>query len=482
MTDTPAMRRRGWFLTALVVLALGLFTVPLLAQTSGAPGAAVSAATPIPDPVWKQVFTAPTGVHWYTLYFPTREVGYASGGSDWNGPNNGRVIPIEIAKTTDGGKTWTSQQVSNTLGWARGLTCKDADNCWIAGNDRNARVRRTADGGKTWIPWTNVSGYANWLWSAGWTGNGNTVLAGTTCYDPADAGASANWVRTTDGQTWRGVTWQKGTYLCYVQWDIECPGNDYCYSTGRYYTFRSVDGGASWRKLTLTPNTRQYGLSCTSTGQCWAVGKWPHIRYTADSGTTWTAATVAGIPTMAQFWDVAMVDSTHGYAVGCNNVSTDQKDTCLGQGIIYRTDDGVNWRSIASPTKSDIMDIWVVSPSEIVIADFNGKIWRGTVGGGTETPTPTATATETPTATATATESPTATPTATATSTPTETPTATPTATATATATPTETPTATPTATATPTETPTATPTATPTITPTPTPTTRYAYLPLIWR
>ena len=93
MTDTPAMRRRGWLLAALVLLALGLFSVPLLAQTSGAPaGSAAPTATATPDLKWQQVFAAPTGVHWYTLFFPTREVGYASGGSDWNGPNDGRVI------------------------------------------------------------------------------------------------------------------------------------------------------------------------------------------------------------------------------------------------------------------------------------------------------------------------------------------------------------------------------------------------------
>lgn len=81
----------------------------------------------------------------------------------------------------------------------------------------------------------------------------------------------------------------------------------------------------------------------------------------------------------------------------------------------------------------------------------------------TTTPTPTVTPTRTPTPTPTATPTRTPTPTATATATPTSTPTRT------ATPTPTATPTSTPTRTATPTATPTATRTATPTLTPTPT-------------
>ena len=302
---------------------------------------------------------------------------------------------------------------------------------------------RTTDGGaSSWVGWTNQSGYGNWLWLAAWTGTGDTVLAGTTCYDPAYPGATANWVRTTNGQNWSGVAYQTGLYMCFVQWDIECPATDVCYSTGRKYTFRTSNGGANWQLLEPTPNTRQYGLSCTSASQCWIVGKAPHIRSTTNSGATWTAANVAGIPAAAQFWDVDMVDSQHGYAVGCDSVATDNSDRCMGKGLIYRTDDGVNWASISLPTTADIMDVWAFSMDDLYVVDFSGKIWHG---GNASTPTLTPTSTPTQTLTPTNTATPTHTPT------PTDTPTAT------FTPTPTDTPTATPTSTSTPT--PTATPT-----------------------
>ena len=273
---------------------------PDITQSSAGPVAAAGPAAL----TWELVSNSP-GVYWYTIVFPTRDVGYVVGGPDWNGPDNGAGI-ASFAKTIDGGKTWTTQQIAGTTRWIRGLTCKDANNCWIAGADKSQsqRVLRTTDGGASWVGWTNQSGYGNWLWSAAWTGNGDTVLAGTTCYDPAYPGATANWVRTTNGQNWSGVAYQTGIYMCFVQWDIECPATDVCYSTGRKYTFRTSNGGASWQLTEPTPNTRQYGLSCTSATQCWIVGKAPHIRSTTNSGATWTAANVAGIPAAAQFWDV----------------------------------------------------------------------------------------------------------------------------------------------------------------------------------
>ena len=83
-----------------------------------------------------------------------------------------------------------------------------------------------------------------------------------------------------------------------------------------------------------------------------------------------------------------MVDATHGFAVGCSNVPDPVLEVCTGQGIIYRTDDGVNWVQIASPTNADIMDVRASSMEDVVIVDWAGKIWRGT-SGPPPTPTPT---------------------------------------------------------------------------------------------
>ena len=92
---------------------------------------------------WELVQNSPD-VFWYTLNFPTPDIGYALGGPDWNF-NNGEG-PNYLGKTTDGGQTWTVTQLPGTNRFARGLACSDAASCWIAGAG-TPRIIRTTDGG-----------------------------------------------------------------------------------------------------------------------------------------------------------------------------------------------------------------------------------------------------------------------------------------------------------------------------------------------
>jgi photosystem II stability/assembly factor-like uncharacterized protein len=382
-------RKGRGILAVFLVLALA---IPALGAMAAGSGTGLPAAAPDATPLtWTMVHQLPKGQFYYGIYFPTKDVGYAVAGPDWN-VNDGKGAPTYISKTTDGGKTWTSKPIADTDGWNRGITCTDANNCWIAGRVNSKRILRTSDGGATWKPFTNQSGYPNWLWSTGWTGKGTTILAGTTCYDPNDAGAKANWLRSTDGQVFQGVVARPGVMTCYVQWDIECPVPGTCYSAGKDYTWRSADDGVTWKGQLMEPRTRQYGLSCADASTCWVVGKSPWIRSTTNAGGTWAANSVPGMPTNGQFWDVAMVSNKVGYAVGCDNVSTDNTDRCLGKGAIYKTQDGLTWLPIEPPSTADFMDVWAFSEESIFVVDWSGKIWHG-AGAPPPTPTPTATAT-----------------------------------------------------------------------------------------
>ena len=72
-----------------------------------------------------------------------------------------------------------------------------------------------------------------------------------------------------------------------------------------------------------------------------------------------------------------MIDAQHGYAVGCTNAADPILEICDGQGLLLRTDDGVTWQPVPSPTTADIMDLRVTNMDNLVIADWSGKIWRG---------------------------------------------------------------------------------------------------------
>ena len=172
-------------------------------------------------------------MYWYTLDFPTPNVGYAIGGPDWNDPSSG-VGPVTLAKTTDGGQTWTSSIVPNTNRFMRGLTCTDANHCWIAGAS-SPRIQYTANGGASWSPGTIVNNvWTPWLWSAGWTGSGTTILAGTTGYSD-EPGRRANILRATDGVNFNAVVANDPRE--FVVYDFSCPVPGTCFAAAKQTVF-----------------------------------------------------------------------------------------------------------------------------------------------------------------------------------------------------------------------------------------------------
>ena len=368
-------------------------------------------------PMWTKVQESP-GVHWYTIDFPTDDVGYVSGGPDWN-VNNG-IGQTTVAKTINGGLNWNTSPVPNTNYFMRGLTCKDADNCWLAGAS-SPRIQRTTNGGTSWTPANLVYPYLSWFWSAGYTGQGTTVLVGPTGYFDDEPGRLANFMRSVDGINFTNIIADQAGL---VQWDFSCPDPGVCYSASKERTYRTNNDGLNWTKYTVpfASGTRYYGVECTSTNTCWLAGAQNNtlnnaIVVTYSGGGTWSPTNiVASVGALsALLGSLHGRTSQHGYAVGCSDTPFDASEACTGHGIIVRTTDGVNWSEITAPGTADLMDVVAFSMDEVIVVDWDGNIWRGS-----GAPTPTPTATNTPTST------PTRTPTPTATATNTPTPTATP--------------------------------------------------------
>jgi photosystem II stability/assembly factor-like uncharacterized protein len=425
------LRRARWLLPVVVIAALLTALLPLIAApaTQAAPDRQGGV-----NLTWTNVLNRPD-VFWYTVFFPSSQVGYALGGPDWNVTETG---PITVAKTTNGGATWTPSVVTfdGTSRITRGLACQNNDTCILAGGS-SPRILRTTNGG---TDWTGInSPHAGFLWSAAYTGQGNTALAGTTGHNAAFPDRSGSWVRAANGVSFSLIPSPDQVNI--VQWDIDCPAPGICYSASVGRAYYSNNDGASWvvRTVPSAISTRFYGLSCINETTCWMSGNRQRILYTTDRGVTWQPANVqpalGGFPL---FWDIKMLDSQRGYAVGCTNTGAENVTNCVGEGMIYRTDNGVDWYRIPNPapTTASLMDLHVHSMDDIIVlesAGSTGRIWRGS---GAPTATPTATSTHTPTNTPTATATPTRTSTPTATPTHTPTPTVTPTHTPTPTATP----------------------------------------------
>ena len=140
-------------------------------RESGQPAAAPAADTYTFTAVLKQA-----GTIWRNIEFPSRSVGYAVGGPDWEASGTNT-----IAKTTDGGLTWTTTPFVGTTGFLRGLECTTDDKCWMVG--RFARIYRTTDGGGSWTQ-LGANGVQGWMYSVANTQQGDGTVIGLTCDNP----------------------------------------------------------------------------------------------------------------------------------------------------------------------------------------------------------------------------------------------------------------------------------------------------------
>ncbi len=335
---------------------------------------------------WTKVYSYPA-THWRMIRFPTTNVGYAVGGADWyiDGPSS-------VAKTTNGGLTWTTQLLSGYPDWLKGLDCKDANTCFASGN--YAKLLRTTDGGVTWIkgdmvPFNGVP-YAGYIHSVVWTGLDNVVLGGGTYYSPTEPG-SANFLRSPDALATPkfyvyGLS-AANKYYSPVMGDFSCPSPGVCYAAPHTaQVIWTTDNGLTWSYVpdNWWRSQEWYGISCTDNNTCWAAGKdkdWSDnisgiIEVTRNHGATWTnqLSLIPGI----RFWDVKMADATHGYAVGCQG-TFDEYEHCTGQGVVYRTEDGTNWAPMANFTTSDLTGVEVRGVDDIFVSAWNGDIWHYSV-------------------------------------------------------------------------------------------------------
>lgn len=94
---------------------------------------------------WQQVAGLPDfqGICW-KLTFPSRQVGYSSVEA-WQGQDS-----IPVLKTTDGGLTWATKQISLSYFWNQGIGFLDEQ----LGYCGATTTKRTTDGGDTW---TNIA-------------------------------------------------------------------------------------------------------------------------------------------------------------------------------------------------------------------------------------------------------------------------------------------------------------------------------------
>ncbi len=230
------------------------------------------------DPWQAATINGMEGYYFSAIGFASSTVGYAAA---CKGADNSAGA---VAKTTDGGATWTAQKEIPAAGGCIDIACPTESVSYVLKQDRRGGVWATTDGGLTWarhrLPGkslrpvyfaidfpTDLTGYA--------VGSGGKIA------------------KTTDGgMTWTAQVSGVRTALravCFVDADLG-------FAAGiKGVILRTLDGGATWEKKASVKAASFNSIDFVSSDEGWVVGKagWVpgqrgFLMHTTDAGQTWT--------------------------------------------------------------------------------------------------------------------------------------------------------------------------------------------------
>lgn len=250
-----------------------------------------------------------TSMYVTAISCPTVSVCWASGPGPSDQP--------EVARSADGGQTWTLATPADWANapyswWPNAIDCVTAATCWLVGETANSiqnpEVAETTNGGSTWTTFSNLPAVTP-------DANGDTyLLNGISCISPRSCVAvgglngfgPATVISTTNG----GASWSMSSdpELGNVQdlVSVSClPGPStvtpiICHAAGISITaagaveLTSRNGGASWSGLqTFDNNGWLNSISCADIAHCWAAsaGTTVALAGTSNGGASWSTVT-----------------------------------------------------------------------------------------------------------------------------------------------------------------------------------------------
>lgn len=362
------------------------------------------------------VQNVPTNAWFYDVHFYDTNRGMAAGVS-------------ELAKTTDGGTTWT---VQSTPQWSFGVYVLDPQTVIVVGGSQTntANIQRTTDFGNSWTTVTTVNSAAFVCVDFNGSSIGIAAGSGGMLYRTTDMGMTWNFVNSgiTSG-TINGVSITGNTaYFCSdfgvigrstdggLTWTLSNPANDHYSSIDFYHPDTGIVGGSTLAgNLYMTTENAGTNWSTGSFNNAWSANLIDVQRMNANTSYAinddqyiwrtytpgvWIPDSVPGLSPSDTLTAVHFPTPTDGWAVGqgiivhtstggsCSpNPRLAQPNVCLGDTVSLLSYSGWNnyiWTDSATNTVLSNQATQVISPTTDMTIFFeasypNCGIFRDTI-------------------------------------------------------------------------------------------------------
>jgi len=290
----------------------------------------------------------------------------------------------QLARTTDGGQTWTSVPFAiDSSQYAISLHAMDSVNAWLATADElnpiSGKVYQTADGGQTWEEQPDAFTSFNET-PAGiyfWDENEGVAFGATCERDYEDQ--IAIYYTENGGDSWTEVSGDAmpvqlpNESICLAGGNgyFDVVGDNIWFTTYQGRVFKSTDRGKTWEAHVVVPEEVNGLLSCLAfkDEMNGVAGIYPKfVSLTEDGGETWNFT--SGISFPFEIGQMEYVPGTNGTYLAGNGFL----DNSSALGISY--DDGTTWEQLATNTDVDCFQF--LSPS----VGYGGGIVMGPESGG----------------------------------------------------------------------------------------------------
>lgn len=256
---------------------------------------------------WTQI---PTGSSAYltAIFFTDANTGYIGGMNGY------------LAKTTNGGNSWTIQDPIFASPFVRDISFINANTGYLCGDD--GFIRKTTTGGTTWFPLTTNTSFG---------------IYGIDAVDELHVYASVTngtILRSTDG----GANFTPVPVSANQMLTVDFSSKDTGYAAGQGgVVYRTTDAGLSWTFLNASTLNNFWDIYALNNNDLYLAAYYGTLRRTDDGGSNFKNAFVNN----ALLEGIQMLNSMIGYACGLDGV------------ILKTTDGGITWdQQISNSTES----------------------------------------------------------------------------------------------------------------------------------